>query len=294
MLRNAGIVFYVCESTVRWARGGSLRRRWRLRRTLHSASEWEEYRKAARELDDLDGMGQWRTASGGGTYQSHGVRAATAALRAARAAGDAEEISRLLGTMMQRGHLGAGHRSLFAELRVGTKAVIEEYVAEQVMALRWLQGASDEEVALAAIRFDSTREDGEEAAAAAVGGSDGGGAAAASTDAAAGGVGGPPAAAAAAPAPAGSSSSSSSGSSGSSGAPRPPPPPLEPRLPLERALDFFERSSVCLGHTALCLSGGGALSMYHMGVVKALLENGCMPTIVSGPSPRPPRVPPLP
>ena len=29
----------------------------------------------------------------------------------------------------------------------------------------------------------------------------------------------------------------------------------------DKAIEFFERSSVCLGHTALCLSGGGALSM---------------------------------
>jgi hypothetical protein len=29
------------------------------------------------------------------------------------------------------------------------------------------------------------------------------------------------------------------------------------------AIDFFERSIVCLGHTALCLSGGGSLAMYR-------------------------------
>ena len=36
----------------------------------------------------------------------------------------------------------------------------------------------------------------------------------------------------------------------------------------------YPRLQVCLGHTALCLSGGGALAMYHMGVIKALIENG--------------------
>ena len=56
------------------------------------------------------------------------------------------------------------------------------------------------------------------------------------------------------------------------------------RLGLDAILEFFDRSSVCLGHTALCLSGGGALSMYHMGVVKALLEDDAMPSIVSGTS----------
>ena len=55
-------------------------------------------------------------------------------------------------------------------------------------------------------------------------------------------------------------------------------------MPLPDAIELFERSAVCLGHTALCCSGGGALSMYHMGVVKALLENDCMPIVVSGTS----------
>ena len=29
-----------------------------------------------------------------------------------------------------------------------------------------------------------------------------------------------------------------------------------------------------LGRTALCLSGGGSLAMYHTGVIKALLDEG--------------------
>lgn len=35
---------------------------------------------------------------------------------------------------------------------------------------------------------------------------------------------------------------------------------------------------------ALCLSGGGALSMYHMGVVRCMLEQQCLPSVVSGTS----------
>eukprot|EP01135_Chromosphaera_perkinsii_P001258 Nk52_evm31s163 gene=Nk52_evmTU31s163 len=39
-----------------------------------------------------------------------------------------------------------------------------------------------------------------------------------------------------------------------------------------------------LGETALCLSGGGMAAMAHLGVVKALIEGGCLPRVISGSS----------
>lgn len=57
-----------------------------------------------------------------------------------------------------------------------------------------------------------------------------------------------------------------------------------PAFTLAEKISCFERCSVCLGHTALCLSGGGSLAMYHMGVVKALIECDALPTIISGTS----------
>lgn len=42
----------------------------------------------------------------------------------------------------------------------------------------------------------------------------------------------------------------------------------------QEKVDFFQKMSRNLGQTALCLSGGGSLSMYHMGVIRALLESG--------------------
>lgn len=38
------------------------------------------------------------------------------------------------------------------------------------------------------------------------------------------------------------------------------------------------------GRTALCLSGGGALAMFHFGAVKELLKDGLLPEVVSGTS----------
>jgi predicted acylesterase/phospholipase RssA len=38
--------------------------------------------------------------------------------------------------------------------------------------------------------------------------------------------------------------------------------------------NFLARLSGALGTSALCLSGGGALAMYHMGVVDVLISAG--------------------
>ena len=47
---------------------------------------------------------------------------------------------------------------------------------------------------------------------------------------------------------------------------------------------FFTKLKQSFGSTALCLSGGGAIAMYHMGVLKALLDADLMPNVVSGSS----------
>lgn len=47
---------------------------------------------------------------------------------------------------------------------------------------------------------------------------------------------------------------------------------------------FFKQCTKMYGRTALCLSGGGAFGFYHVGVLKALIDEGCLPTIISGTS----------
>ena len=49
-------------------------------------------------------------------------------------------------------------------------------------------------------------------------------------------------------------------------------------------LDFFYRANHCYGRSALMLSGGGILGFYHLGVVKALIEHGLLPRVISGSS----------
>lgn len=53
---------------------------------------------------------------------------------------------------------------------------------------------------------------------------------------------------------------------------------------LDQKISFFGSRKRSLGRTALCLSGGGSLSMYHMGVVRCMIEQNCLPNIISGTS----------
>jgi len=53
---------------------------------------------------------------------------------------------------------------------------------------------------------------------------------------------------------------------------------------LKRKLRFFLELRHSLGRSALLLSGGITLGLYHLGVVKALHENGLLPRVISGSS----------
>ena len=55
-------------------------------------------------------------------------------------------------------------------------------------------------------------------------------------------------------------------------------------IPTQQKLDFFYRSNVCYGRSALMLSGGGVLGFLHVGVVSELLRHGLMPRVISGSS----------
>jgi len=52
----------------------------------------------------------------------------------------------------------------------------------------------------------------------------------------------------------------------------------------QEKIEFFETTSQTFGQSSLMLSGGAALGVYHMGVVKSLWENGLLPHVISGSS----------
>ncbi len=48
--------------------------------------------------------------------------------------------------------------------------------------------------------------------------------------------------------------------------------------------DFFSRASACNGRSALMLSGGGIMGIFHAGVLRALHEQDLLPSVISGSS----------
>ena len=57
-----------------------------------------------------------------------------------------------------------------------------------------------------------------------------------------------------------------------------------PNYSFVQKLEFFERTSQAFGKSALMLSGGAALALFHLGTLKAMFEEGLLPGIISGSS----------
>jgi hypothetical protein len=56
------------------------------------------------------------------------------------------------------------------------------------------------------------------------------------------------------------------------------------KIPTEVKLAFFNEMRHAYGRTALMLSGGAVLGLYHVGVAKALFHAGLLPRVLSGAS----------
>lgn len=57
-----------------------------------------------------------------------------------------------------------------------------------------------------------------------------------------------------------------------------------PDFGLEDKIPFFKRTATAFGRSALLLSGGGTLGLFHLGVIKALHEQKLLPRVLSGAS----------
>ncbi|MEM6724601.1 MAG: DUF3336 domain-containing protein [Bacteroidota bacterium] len=55
-------------------------------------------------------------------------------------------------------------------------------------------------------------------------------------------------------------------------------------ISFEDKIDFFQRASICFGRSALMLSGGAQLGNFHGGVIKALVKENLLPSVISGSS----------
>ncbi len=57
-----------------------------------------------------------------------------------------------------------------------------------------------------------------------------------------------------------------------------------PDFGFEQKIQFFKRTAISFGRSALMLSGGGTLGMFHLGVIKALHGENLLPRVISGSS----------
>ena len=57
-----------------------------------------------------------------------------------------------------------------------------------------------------------------------------------------------------------------------------------PDFPDEEKIVFFKRNGSVFGRSALLLSGGATLGMFHLGVIKTLHEHNLLPRVISGSS----------
>lgn len=169
-------------------------------RELEHAQTYEEWREIALDLDRLEGADAWKQDEASDDYDHLLIRERLAEMRRLRAGG---EILHLVHALHEGLHGNLGNitsPSLYGFARVGTKRLIEEYLAEVVRCLDYVCAGD----------FPDFSEDDK--------------------------------------------------------------------------IVFFKRTGTSFGRSALLLSGGATLGMFHLGVIKALHEQRVLPRVISGSS----------
>lgn len=183
-------------------------RREKLRRALHATTNYEEWTRAARSLDDYLGNEKWKEKDEYAYYDYPTVRNAVSQLRQLREAAQSEaesngsrsieDLCALLEACVKNNFVGVENPRLYSEAYSGTKHLVQEYVNEVHDSLESVLNSR--------------------------------------------------------------------------------------QLTKEDKYRHFRHLDTNFGRTALCLSGGATFAYYHFGVVRALLDNGVLPEIITGTS----------
>ncbi|BFZ54220.1 Lipase 5 [Savitreella phatthalungensis] len=167
------------------------------KQNLANATTFHDYEMAALSLDFLEGRDKWKADPHSGDYDANLIQIRTRQLRAARLEQDRQRVLFLLRTTLSRNLGRMGNSKLYTYSFIGTKHLIEEYIAEVQYACRYV---------------------------------------------------------------------------------------MESPTDIQDTIDIFLKTRQAFGRTALLLSGGGTLGMMHIGVVKSLFEEKCLPRIICGSS----------
>lgn len=168
---------------------------------MNNAISYQEWKRAAMDLDRLTGKEQWKLEYESTLYNNYFLSKHLDEMREARKFNDTKKIMFLLRSKLFRNVCNINNPSLYTQCNFGTKKLIMDYVKEVVYQLKHLAR-------------DYTKNS----------------------------------------------------------------------KSLQELIQFIRDIRQSYGHTALLLSGGGALGTYHIGVVKALINHNLLPKIISGTS----------
>ncbi|KAN0061553.1 hypothetical protein ACQY0O_006400 [Thecaphora frezii] len=124
----------VIEYAIAWrGRKGELRKRLR-RSTTHA--EWKE---AALALDEFMGFEPWKMEDASGFYDWILVKKVKASLKAFREKEDTENLLGVLDLCLRNNFAGTENFRLYSETFFGTKYLVESYLSELELALRFVE-----------------------------------------------------------------------------------------------------------------------------------------------------------
>jgi hypothetical protein len=124
----------------RWRRKREV---WQAMRQLRSATSYEQWLAAARQLDALEGGDEWRAERTSDEFDWALVEETTSSLKRARKAGDTAALAFVLRTVMHRGYGGIDRASLYSHAHTGTKHTIDAFLQEVNKGLDAVSAASD-------------------------------------------------------------------------------------------------------------------------------------------------------
>ncbi|KAI9219552.1 acyl transferase/acyl hydrolase/lysophospholipase [Blastocladiella britannica] len=102
---------------------------------MAAATSYEQWSAAAEALDVLTGKDAWKRDPKSDHYDWHLVQDRLAAMAEARTAGDLHRLILLLRTSLSRNLGNIGNPMLHGECNIGTKTLIDDYIAETVRCL---------------------------------------------------------------------------------------------------------------------------------------------------------------
>ncbi|EOD48896.1 putative patatin family protein [Neofusicoccum parvum UCRNP2] len=112
---------------------------------LQNAENYNDWHRAAAELDELEGNNAWKQERESSEYDYELVEARLKQLDDARINCDVQRMLFLIRTSLTRGLGGMGHLRLYKHSHVGTKALIERYIESAKQTLTALLDISSKQ-----------------------------------------------------------------------------------------------------------------------------------------------------